>query len=150
MKHTYKTILDINTTSHRFDISPVPASRPRVSRWSTYYPKKYTKFKTDMEALTSELNTTPCETLVCVSIDFMVEIPKSWSKKKKEKHDNTYCNNNADIDNYIKAILDSLNSVFFIDDKQVVEIFARKIYSTDPHILYKQKEILENDEDRIM
>ena len=87
-----------------------------------------------MEALTSELDTTPCESLVCVSIDFMVEIPKSWSKKK----------------NYIKAILDSLNSVFFIDDKQVVEIFARKIYSTDPHILYKQKEILENDEGRIM
>ena len=150
MKHTYKMILDINTTSHRFDISPVPASRPRVSRWSTYYPKKYTKFKTDMEALTSELNTTPCETLVCVSIDFMVEIPKSWSKKKREDCHNTYCTNNADIDNYIKAILDSLNSVFFVDDKQVVEIFARKIYSKDPHILYKQKEILKNDEGRIM
>ena len=142
--------MDINTTSHRFDISPVAASRPRVSRWSTYYPKKYTKFKTDMIALTSELNTTPCETLVCVSIDFMVEIPKSWSKKKREGAHDTYCNNNADIDNYIKAILDSLNSVFFVDDKQVVEIFARKFYSKDPHILYKQMEILENDEGRIM
>jgi len=143
---------EINTKliSKRFNISPVPASRPRVTRWSTYYPKKYTKFKTDMEALTSELNTTPCDILLSVSIDFMVEIPKSWSKKKKEIHNNTYCNNNADIDNYIKAILDSLNAVFFIDDKQVVEIYARKIYSTDPHILYKQKECQKNDEGRIM
>ena len=143
---------EINTRliSKRFNISPVPASRPRVTRWSTYYPKKYTKFKTDMEALTSELNTTPCDILLSVSIDFMVEIPKSWSKKKKEIHNNTYCNNNADIDNYIKAILDSLNTVFFIDDKQVVEIYARKIYSTDPHILYKQKEISKNDKGGIM
>jgi len=31
-----------------------------------------------------------------------------------------------------------------------VEIFARKFYSKDPHILYKQKEILKNDEGRIM
>ena len=138
--------------TEKFKINPVPASRPRVSRWSTYYPKKYTKFKTDMEALTSELDTTPCEKLVSVEIDFMVEIPKSWSKKKKEELSNTYCSNNSDIDNYIKAILDSLNGVFFIDDKQVVEIFARKIYSKEGYILYKQKELGKNgiNEVRIM
>ena len=105
-----------------------------------------------MEALTSELNTTPCEKLVSVEIDFMVEIPKSWSKKKKEELSNTYCSNNSDIDNYIKAILDSLNGVFFIDDNQVVEIFARKIYSKEGYILYKQKELGKNgiNEVRIM
>ena len=105
-----------------------------------------------MEALTSELNTTPCEKLVSGEIDFMVEIPKSWSKKKKEELSNTYCSNNSDIDNYIKAILDSLNGVFFIDDKQVVEIFARKIYSKEGYMLYKQKELGKNgiNEVRIM
>ena len=127
--------------SHQFNINPVPAARPRVSRWSTYYPKKYTQFKKDMEALTSELNTTPCETLVCVSLEFMIKIPKSWSKKKRLAGENTYCNNNADIDNYIKAILDSLNGVFFIDDKQVVEVFAMKKYSNEPRILFKMMEM---------
>ncbi len=136
--------------SQRFDINPIPASRPRVARWSTYYPKKYTKFKNDMKALTSELNTTPSENLVCVGLEFMIQIPKSWSKKKREEADNTYCSNNSDIDNYIKAILDSLNGVFFIDDKQVVEVFAKKLYSKDPHILYKQMEITKNDKGRIM
>jgi Holliday junction resolvase RusA-like endonuclease len=130
--------------SHQFDINPVPASRPRVSRWSTYYPKKYTQFKKDMEALTSELDTTPCENLVCVSLEFMIKIPKSWSKKKRLEGENTYCNNNSDIDNYIKAILDSLNGVFFIDDKQVVEIFAIKKYSNEPRILFKMME-MDND-----
>tara|TARA_R110000751_G_scaffold1063_1_gene4262 strand:- start:74 stop:499 length:426 start_codon:yes stop_codon:yes gene_type:complete len=127
--------------SHQFNINPVPAARPRVSRWSTYYPKKYTQFKKDMEALTSELNTTPCENLVCVSLEFMIKIPKSWSKKKRLASENTYCNNNADIDNYIKAILDSLNGVFFIDDKQVVEVFAIKKYSNEPRILFKMMEM---------
>ena len=127
--------------SQRFDINPVPASRPRVARWSTYYPKKYTQFKKDMEALTGELDTTPCENLVCVSLEFMIKIPKSWSKKKRLAGENTYCNNNSDIDNYIKAILDSLNGVYFIDDRQVVEVFAIKKYSNEPRILFKMMEM---------
>jgi Holliday junction resolvase RusA-like endonuclease len=130
--------------SHQFDINPVPAARPRVSRWSTYYPKKYTQFKKDMEALTGEINTTPCENLVCVSLEFMIKIPKSWSKKKRLERENTYCNNNSDIDNYIKAILDSLNGVYFIDDRQVVEVFAIKKYSNEPRILFKMME-MDND-----
>ena len=132
--------------SHQFDINPVPAARPRVSRWSTYYPKKYTQFKKDMEALTGELDTTPCENLVCVSLQFMIKIPKSWSKKKRLAGENTYCNNNSDIDNYIKAILDSLNGVYFIDDRQVVEVFAIKKYSNEPRILFKMMEM--NDDKR--
>ena len=127
--------------SQTFDINPVPAARPRVSRWSTYYPKKYTQFKKDMEALTGELDTTPCENLVCVSLEFMIKIPQSWSKKKRLAGENTYCNNNSDIDNYIKAILDSLNGVYFIDDRQVVEVFAIKKYSNEPRILFKMMEM---------
>ena len=133
-----------------FKINPVPASRPRVSRWSTYYPKKYTKFKKDMKALTSELETTPSEKLVSVELEFGIMIPKSWSKKKREELNNTYCSNNSDIDNYIKAILDSLNGIVYIDDKQVVELFAKKIYSEEGYILYKHKEIYGNIEGRTM
>ncbi len=136
--------------TQRFNINPVPASRPRVSRWSTYYPKKYTKFKKDMEALTSEMETTPSEKLVSVELKFGIMIPKSWSKKKREELNNTYCSNNSDIDNYIKAILDSLNGIVYIDDKQVVELFAKKIYSEEGYILYKHKEIYGNIEGRSM
>ena len=136
--------------TQRFKINPVPASRPRVSRWSTYYPKKYTKFKKDMEALTSELETTLSEKPVSVELEFGIMMPKSWSKKKREELNNTYCSNNSDIDNYIKAILDSLNGIVYIDDKQVVELFAKKIYSEEGYILYKHKEIYGNIEGRTM
>jgi Holliday junction resolvase RusA-like endonuclease len=103
-----------------------------------------------MEALTSELETTPSEKLVSVELEFGIMIPKSWSKKKREELNNTYCSNNSDIDNYIKAILDSLNGIVYIDDKQVVELFAKKIYSEEGYILYKHKEIYGNDEVRTM
>ena len=94
-----------------------------------------------MAALTCGLNTIPSEKLVSVDIGFFIGMPKSWSKKKKELKNGQYCDNTADVDNYLKAILDSLNGVLFIDDKQVVEIFARKIYSETGYILYKQKEL---------
>jgi len=136
--------------TQRFEINPVPASRPRVSRWSTYYPKKYTKFKKEMEALTSELETTLSEKPVSVELEFGIMMPKSWSKKKRKELNNTYCSNNSDIDNYIKAILDSLNGVVYVDDKQVVELFAKKIYSEEGYIQYKHKEIYGNDEVRTM
>ena len=136
--------------TQRFNINPVPASRPRVSRWSTYYPKKYTKFKKEMEALTSELETTLSKKPVSVELEFGIMMPKSWSKKKRKELNNTYCSNNSDIDNYIKAILDSLNGVVYVDDKQVVELFAKKIYSEEGYIQYKHKEIYGNDEVRTM
>lgn len=136
--------------TQKFKINPVPASRPRVSRWSTYYPKKYTKFKKEMEALTSELETTLSKKPVSVELEFGIMMPKSWSKKKRKELNNTYCSNNSDIDNYIKAILDSLNGVVYVDDKQVVELFAKKIYSEEGYIQYKHKEIYGNDEVRTM
>ena len=85
-----------------FDIDPCPASRPRVSRWSTYYPKKYTQFKEDMKALTSEMDSTPSKKLISVDVEFNVKIPKSWTKKKKEEKNGKYCDNGCDIDNYLK------------------------------------------------
>ena len=124
-----------------FDINPIPAARPRVSRWSTYYPKKYTQFKKEMLALTSELDVTPIENLVRVELVFNVKMPNSWSKKKKLEKINTYCDNNVDLDNYQKAILDSLNGVLYIDDRQIVEIFASKRYSDKPFIELEIHEI---------
>jgi len=60
-----------------FDIDPIPASRPRVSRWSTYYPKRYTKFREKMKALTGELETTPFEKLVSVSLSLSPSLATS-------------------------------------------------------------------------
>ena len=117
-----------------FDIDPCPASRPRVSRWSTYYPKKYTQFKKDMLALTSELDVTPTENLVAMGMVFNIKMPTAWAKKKKQEQNGQYCDNNVDLDNYQKAVLDSLNGVLYLDDRQVVKIMTVKRWSDTPNI----------------
>ena len=124
-----------------FNVEPCPASRPRVSRWSTYYPKRYTQFKEDMKALTSEMDSTPSKKLISADVEFNVKIPKSWTKKKKEEKNRKYCDNSSDIDNYLKAILDSLNGILFVDDRQIVEVYARKRYSDKPNIKFAMKEL---------
>jgi Holliday junction resolvase RusA-like endonuclease len=59
---------------------------------------------------------------------------KSWSKKKTKEKDGKLCDNNADIDNYIKATLDSLEGKYYDNDNQIVMIRARKYWSTNGRI----------------
>jgi len=115
-------------------VNPVPAARPRVTRWSTFYPKKYTQFKSDMEMAVGNTYFIPFKRNVYAKLDFFVKIPKSWSKKKKESKNGKFCDNNADIDNYCKAILDSLNGIYYEDDRQIVMLRARIYWSELPRI----------------
>ncbi len=124
-----------------FKIAPVVASRPRVTRWSTFFPKMYAAFKVEMSELTKDIVFTPTKELIYVQLTFFVAMPKSWSKKKKLEKGGKFCDNNADIDNYCKAILDSLEGVYFENDKQVAMIKAMKYYSATPRIEYQQTEL---------
>ena len=124
-----------------FNIAPVPASRPRVTRWSTFYPKKYTAFRQELGVLLDGYCLTPSQDLLYVKLDFHVQIPKPWSKKKKAEKDTRFCDNNADVDNYIKAVLDSAEGRYYNNDKQVVMIRARKFWSLDGRIEYEQSPI---------
>ena len=67
---------------------------------------------------------------VRVEIIAAFPVPKSWSKgKRADARDGGICpETKPDIDNVAKAVLDALNGIAFEDDKQVVEIVARKLY----------------------
>ena len=117
-----------------FNIAPVPASRPRVTRWSTYFPKKYTQFKKDFALILDDLDVELSEGLLYAKLDFFMQIPKSWSNKKKADKEGKYADNNVDVDNLVKACLDSCEGVFYENDNQVAMIRARKFYSIDGRI----------------
>ncbi len=136
------------TISLTFNINPIPASRPRVTRWGTFYGKKYKEFKREMGVLLIESDKPTevnpvlwLEGLISADMTFFVPMAKSWSKKKKSLKDGQFCDNNADLDNYEKAVLDSLSTVYFHDDRQIVQQKSQKIWAETGSIKIILKEI---------
>ena len=137
-----------NTICLTYNINPIPASRPRVTRWGTYYGKRYKNFKEEMKKKTSyedrhnTMNTIIwLEDLIFADMTFFVPMAVSWSKKKKSLKNGEFCDNNADLDNYEKAILDSLNGIYFKDDRQIVSQKSQKIWADKGKIKIILREI---------
>lgn len=98
---------------------PVPASRARVPRFGKpYYTGKYAKWRPiAIGALRSMCPDEPISCPVFVRAEFIVEKPKT-SKLSIPK---------GDLDNYLKALFDALNSSgIWVDDKQVVKAVCKK------------------------
>ena len=124
-----------------FNIAPVVASRARVTRWGTYFAKKYNTFREEFAELLADYKAIPVDGLLSVRLDFYVQLPKSLSNKKKLEKEGKHCDNNADIDNYVKATLDSLEGHYYINDKQIVIIRARKYWSDNGRIEFNFREL---------
>ena len=117
-------------------IIPGPAQakqRPRVNRNTgrIYTPGATHKY----EKLVKESDgDNPCFEDQCISIKilFKFEVPKSYSKKKRaEALAGDLRPTKADIDNYIKSVLDGLNKVAFLDDRYICSIEASKIFAKE-------------------
>ncbi|MHC1681368.1 MAG: RusA family crossover junction endodeoxyribonuclease [Clostridiaceae bacterium] len=69
-------------------------------------------------------------------IDCYYSIPKSATKGKRlaMEHNITRPTKKPDADNIAKSILDSLNTLAYRDDSQVVECLIRKWYGDEPRV----------------
>ena len=76
----------------------------------------------------------PLEGPLCVDLTFALPVPASTSKKLAKTLLNTPHQKKPDLDNLIKAVTDGLNGIAYIDDGQISEIRARKIYSDNPGV----------------
>ena len=111
-----------------FDIEPVPASRPRVSQYGTYYSPIYDQFRKDMSKLLMG-KVILYEEPLKLEVTFYKKIPKSYSKKRTEELDGQYITTVPDLDNLEKALYDSMNNVIYKDDSQIVDHHTRKIWT---------------------
>tara|TARA_R100001244_G_scaffold91887_1_gene69470 strand:+ start:5 stop:388 length:384 start_codon:yes stop_codon:yes gene_type:complete len=106
-------------------LNPVPASRPRVSKWGTYYAKTYANFKKQaahvVPVAISEQGLEGCPLTGPLSIDikFFARRPKKTALQYPK----------WDTDNGAKAVLDSLNTHLFSDDNQVIQLTATKAWA---------------------
>jgi Holliday junction resolvase RusA-like endonuclease len=79
----------------------------------------------------------PIEVPVRLELVAELPIPASWSARKRALAvaGDLLPTSRPDVDNYIKAGLDSLNEIVVRDDSQIVEISARKRFSVSPKLV---------------
>jgi Holliday junction resolvase RusA-like endonuclease len=113
-----------------FEITP--ASRPKVTRYGTFYSKNYEAFRKVVgEWLDKQPTTTKYDKTkpLKATFKFNITIPKSYSKKKREALLGKPMIDRKDIDNMIKAIMDILQGRLFEDDKQIYYLTASKYWT---------------------
>ncbi len=82
----------------------------------------------------SQFRDAPLNGPLLVDISFFMPIPKATSgiKRKQMVNGIIYHIKKPDVDNLTKFVLDCLNGLIIVDDSQVTEIRAKKIYSAQP------------------
>lgn len=113
--------------------APVPKSRPR---FNTNTGRAFTDNKTrvfeNIVSLAYGARHYFDDSYIRIRMKFKFEIPKSYSKKKRiEALEGKIRPTKADIDNYIKSVLDGLNGRAFKDDRYVYAVLAEKEYSEE-------------------
>lgn len=121
---------------------PQGKGRPRFSRRgafvSTYTPEKTATYENlvKMSFLQKYQEPALIDEPVIVGIKAYFGIPKSVSTKKREKmmQGKIVPTKKPDMDNIAKIILDSLNGLAYLDDKQVVLLTVWKRFSEVPRV----------------
>lgn len=113
--------------SFAIPLDPVPASRPRVTRWGTFYAKNYGDWLKAAPAYVPSVEQPLCGP-VAVSLLFVCKKPKTGKRDWPR----------GDIDNYAKGVLDTMTKAgIWHDDDQVTTATIRKRYAQkgeQPHI----------------
>ena len=119
---------------------PKALKRHRPSAGGGYYDPSSKDKKDIMLQIARFKPKTPFAGDIRLSIRFTMPIPKSWYRTGKYKHllKDKYKgirnhSNKPDLDNMIKLISDVLQPNFYVDDSQICEIYAEKIYGERPN-----------------
>lgn len=120
---------------------PIGKERPRAARVGgfirMYTPKKSLDYETDVafKASLALGDQPPLESPVAMHIKAFYPIAASWTKKKQQAAlAGQIPPGKPDLDNVAKAVLDALNGVAYLDDKQVVRLVLTKEYSFEPRV----------------
>lgn len=123
---------------------PVAKARPRMTRSGhVYTPDKTTKAENEIRRAWQEKHGSIIEGPVAVSVVFMLKMPETWSKAKKlmAQYREVLPTKKPDVDNLVKTVFDALNGLAYDDDKQIVELSARKVYACKPGTVIRVREI---------
>lgn len=118
---------------------PRGKGRPRFTRGGGVYTDPQTKAYE--QKIASEYHRSGGALFEDVPVKVFIEvrygIPKSESRKMQMamQRDKVLPTKKPDIDNVVKIVMDALNGVAYTDDKQVIDLYARKVYSTQEGVV---------------
>lgn len=121
---------------------PQRKQRPRFRRFGkgvmTYTPKETLNYEEKIRKAYQEQvkDTVFSDVPLHVSIAAYFEIPKSFSKRKRQYAIEHIIkpHNAIDVDNVAKVVLDALNGTAYTDDHYITDLVIRKRYSDQPRI----------------
>ena len=117
------------------DVTPYPKQRPRARRnGHIYTPSETRKYEEEVARLAKiqMAGKRPLENTVSVVVAAWLPIPKSFTKAEKQAAIAGKLAPKGDVDNYAKSVLDALNGIVWVDDKQITQLTALKRYSSTP------------------
>lgn len=115
---------------------PCAKQRPRLGKGFTYTPEKTVNYETLVKQLYILQQKERLEGALKLTVNAFFSIPKSTSKKNKEKmlQGEIRPTKKPDWDNVGKIISDALNEMAYKDDCQIVDATVRKWYSDNPRV----------------
>lgn len=142
-------------------IEPKPQTRPKFSKFGTYEDPKMKAWRKSCTYLVKSLWTAEkLEGAVEVNVTFYLKAPQTigkkptprarpetWAKWKKFENEEMLHDKRPDLDNYIKALFDSIGDAECVwnDDGQVCSIHAKKVYSPNPRIEIEINEVKKDE-----
>jgi Holliday junction resolvase RusA-like endonuclease len=119
---------------------PTAKGRPRATRRGfVYTPAKTRRYEAHgrLAAQLAMNGRPPIEAPVRVELLIELPVPSSWSERKRADAITGAVRptSRPDVDNYLKAILDAINSIVVVDDAQIVDVCATKKFGIAPKML---------------
>ena len=113
--------------------TPVAKGRPRLGKNGSVYTPRRTKSYEREVAMMFKAKYPGRKLIkkhVAITLEIFVVAPKTLRGRVGYAWES-----NIDIDNVCKSILDGLNGVAYEDDRQVVALHARKLWSREPSVI---------------
>lgn len=128
---------------------PVPKGRPKFARRGAnvvaYTPAKTVSYENlvKMAATVAMAGRTPTAKPVHLAVTLTLQIPASWSGKRRALAVAGVIRSTKkpDLDNMAKILSDGCNGILWVDDAQVVQITIRKDYGEIPGAVVTVREV---------